>query len=504
MLSGMMNRCCSTSSFTVVGGSGGLGAIALFAALAVASGASAQGVLTPPGAPAATMKTLTQIEPRADANRLPSSFSPPIAIVISQPGSYYLSAPVGSNGMGIQINASHVTLDLNGFTLDGFSSGGTGIQVAESVTDVRITNGKLRGWTFAGIWALDGLQVSVDRVEVQESGGYGIVVGSGGRVRDCSAAYVANAGIYAGPGSIVENCTVLGAATATDVTGITGGVVTDCSVRNYQPAELSTLTGIEGDIVTRCVVSDMVGTQGSVKGIFAWGSARDCAVRHLVAGFSAIGIDAGVAAGNLCTTLTSGGDVIGIEATEATGCSVHTLSTSSATGNGDMIGISARSVATCSVDYLNFAGAGAAIGVLASRVSNCSVTEVSHTTATAATGIRLTGVGSLMTESRVGGTSGTGVIVLSRGLVSGNTITRAGATSPAIHAFASGVVVRDNLVGECPVGIRSLAAGSSVYRNHVNGATTAYDLSATGQHGPVVTTLGTMASTVHPLANFAN
>ena len=42
----------------------------------------AQGSLTPPGAPAATMRSLDQIEPRLPISSLPFS--------ISQPGSYYL------------------------------------------------------------------------------------------------------------------------------------------------------------------------------------------------------------------------------------------------------------------------------------------------------------------------------------------------------------------------------------------------------------------------------
>ena len=47
------------------------------------STAFAQGALTPPGAPAPTMKSLAQIEPRTPISSVP--------FTITQPGSYYLT-----------------------------------------------------------------------------------------------------------------------------------------------------------------------------------------------------------------------------------------------------------------------------------------------------------------------------------------------------------------------------------------------------------------------------
>src|SRR5450631_969089 len=74
-----------------------------------------QGNLTPPGAPAPTMKTLDQIEARTPISSAP--------FTISTPGSYYLTAnlPV-TTGNAIVISANNVTLDLNGFTISSTAS----------------------------------------------------------------------------------------------------------------------------------------------------------------------------------------------------------------------------------------------------------------------------------------------------------------------------------------------------------------------------------------------
>jgi hypothetical protein len=69
------------------------GGICLAAALSltlVAAGTIfAQGPLTPPGAPAPTMKTLVQVEPRTPVSSLPFS--------ITEPGSYYLTTSLTGN-----------------------------------------------------------------------------------------------------------------------------------------------------------------------------------------------------------------------------------------------------------------------------------------------------------------------------------------------------------------------------------------------------------------------
>jgi hypothetical protein len=60
-----------------------LAALGLLSTVLIQSPAFGQGSLTPPGAPAPTMKTLQQVEPRTPISSAP--------FTISQPGSYYLT-----------------------------------------------------------------------------------------------------------------------------------------------------------------------------------------------------------------------------------------------------------------------------------------------------------------------------------------------------------------------------------------------------------------------------
>ena len=75
----------------------------------LAAPAFAQGPLSPPTAPAPQGKTLDQIEPRVDLQRTvnPLPTDTDNTIIISQPGSYYLSAGLGVTKLnGIRVTTS--------------------------------------------------------------------------------------------------------------------------------------------------------------------------------------------------------------------------------------------------------------------------------------------------------------------------------------------------------------------------------------------------------------
>lgn len=244
----------------------------------------AQGSLTPPGAPAPSMKTLEQVEPRRPISSLPFS--------ITLPGSYYLTTNVtgtaGNNG--ISIASSDVTLDLNGFALIGVASSLSGIQIPAGRERISIFNGYLRSWGSNGITSgASGMRVS----DVSSDGneGWGIsILGAGavvnrcvvrnndlGGIRaqradisGCAAAGNLLAGIDAGLQSVVRGCSLLNnrsegiACTEStvancSVSGSTNGIVStanstiiNCAINN----NTNGIVGSSGCTVIGCTVND--------------------------------------------------------------------------------------------------------------------------------------------------------------------------------------------------------------------------------------------------------
>lgn len=126
-------------------------ALALFT-LTLAAPALA-GPLDPPIGPvSSTGKTLTEVEPRIAINGVNTpgdNDSTPSLYKITQPGSYYLTGNVTGviNKSGIEIAASNVTLDLNGFELVGVTGTASvhGIYATPTgLANVSVRNGSVR------------------------------------------------------------------------------------------------------------------------------------------------------------------------------------------------------------------------------------------------------------------------------------------------------------------------------------------------------------------------
>jgi hypothetical protein len=180
----------------------------------------AQGSLTPPGAPAPTMKSLDQIEPRTPISSAP--------FVISAGGSYYLTTNVTvGSGDAITIAANNVTLDLKGFTITSTlpaAASDTAVLLSGGVTNIAIYNGHISsgvtttaGGVFDGSGFAYGIRYSGTNVQNV-------------RVRDVSVTGVLTYGIYLGLDSstVVESCAVKDVGSY----GILADTVSDSSAQN--------------------------------------------------------------------------------------------------------------------------------------------------------------------------------------------------------------------------------------------------------------------------------
>jgi hypothetical protein len=147
------------------------------------------GSLTPPAGPVSpTMKDLDDVEPRT---AIRNDFDTITPIVISQPGSYYLAEDIYAihSQHGIQITVSHVTLDLNGFTIYGNTEVGSldGIHIDDERHYVTIKNGTVRDFFGKGIGGSSSDGCIVEGVRVINNGSHGIDLRDYSLVRDTMA-----------------------------------------------------------------------------------------------------------------------------------------------------------------------------------------------------------------------------------------------------------------------------------------------------------------------------
>lgn len=168
-----------TKVIAIVSAAAGLGLGVLVAA----------GPLNPPAGPvASTYKTLNEIEsgiPLSAANTPGDADS---VYKIVTPGRYYLTGDVvGAAGKhGIEIEASHVTIDLKGYqvrgvggSLSGIDANGTGPGSPTSAAYVTLKNGVVTGWGQNGVTANNVGAWICEEVKFASNTGWGITVNSG-------------------------------------------------------------------------------------------------------------------------------------------------------------------------------------------------------------------------------------------------------------------------------------------------------------------------------------
>ena len=176
--------------------------------LAAASNLFGQGNLTPLGPPAATMKTLDQVEARTIVNAANTPGDATNTFIISAPGSYYFTGNItGDTGKhGISVQSDDVTLDLNGFAL--ISGGGgafRGINVPAAQTKLCVRNGSVRGWTDGGVRVEAAVSLAEKLLLVNNTAATGLHVGNGSMIKDCVASGNGT-GFFADDRTHIINC----------------------------------------------------------------------------------------------------------------------------------------------------------------------------------------------------------------------------------------------------------------------------------------------------------
>lgn len=169
------------------------------------------GPLTPPPGPiTSTLKTLHEVEPRTLINPINTPGVGTNLVNIAQPGSYYLGADlvVPSGFAGIVINASDVTIDLNGFSIRGQPGSLDGIRTAgPAKSNLTILNGTIASMGDDGIDFVQSGSATNTRIEtltVSDCGGNGIRLWQAAIVRGCQANGNTLSGIASSGTAIVE------------------------------------------------------------------------------------------------------------------------------------------------------------------------------------------------------------------------------------------------------------------------------------------------------------
>jgi hypothetical protein len=137
--------------------------------------------------------------------------------VIGKPGSYYLAQ--NTDGNGITIAAGNVTLDLNGFRMDGAGQGQYGILIhsptGEKLSNIEIRNGSITGFRNNGVHDADGAAgVRLIGLRIDGNGSSGgndgqgagvFLSGAASLLRDCRITRNAGYGAMLGPYAMVRD-----------------------------------------------------------------------------------------------------------------------------------------------------------------------------------------------------------------------------------------------------------------------------------------------------------
>jgi len=216
------------------------------------------------------MKALDIVEPRIPLPD-PAAAARGPGLLIAAPGSYFLVADVVgvAGAAGITIDASDVTLDLNGFSVIGVPGSLDGIVVLPvggglDQTNISIFNGIVRDWGEDGVDAIDAANSQVYDLRVSNNDGDGIRLGVGGVITRCVAntnAAAGEDGIEIGGVGLVSHCTLF----QNDV-GIRAGLGSTVEHCSISAVTLGGIIAAENTTIRNCTLSFVFDLSGGGTG----------------------------------------------------------------------------------------------------------------------------------------------------------------------------------------------------------------------------------------------
>lgn len=273
-----------------------LNTLVLCASLVAALGCfSLAGDIVPsPGPVVPTHKTLTDVEPRIAINDVNTPGDNDSLYRISASGSYYLTGNIASPAgeAAIEIAASDVTVDLNGFTITG-NDVGRGIKNFNAVTAITIIDGTVRNTTGGDAIDFPGVtNLRLERVVARSNAFNGFTVGVRSTVKDCLAIANGGIGISAGPDSVIEDCQALDNTGGHGISVSSGCLVVRCTARNSGTASgpdfggINVNAGANNGLIQDCFIS------GNDRGIIisgtGWTVVRNVAKANIGPNYSII------------------------------------------------------------------------------------------------------------------------------------------------------------------------------------------------------------------------
>ncbi len=312
---------------------GGLIGAAGVAALTTARPAAAGPIDPPPGPVAPTGKPLAELEPRTPIGPETTPGDAGAVFVISEPGSYYLTADVlvPAGKFGIRIAAADVAIDLCGFRISGEAAPNTrGISGDEEFPNTRIANGVIESMGGPGVFLLGtgcrladltirgctgtgvilGGRAHLERIlavgnaTAGQSGGAGITTGSESVVLDCAAVSNTGVGINVGVLCVVSGCRAV-QNTGAGITLNTSSTLSGSVASGNGGAGIAAQIGV---VIEGCAAegNEQVGIS-----TYLAGNVRRCAARSN--GGHGISVDQGGAV-TYCTATGNGGHGVSLAA----------------------------------------------------------------------------------------------------------------------------------------------------------------------------------------------